>query len=278
MFNALVRNPGEDVSSFEARYDKHLKALEESEGIRKKQKELVSSFLAALGGEIAERLEILYMRGLPGTFQELRQDALHVEEVISDSKKAMDVAEQRNLDAATKGDFVAMVNSGRRPGNGDAKADPLMASIKRQGEKYEELMKAQAEFFQKQENIRQKQVDMLHSMLQELKKKPSSSGPEDGRRTRVDGRIGQELFCTYCNRRYHTRSQCRKLRSHQDRINAAFVWENGASAAVGDNEQKPPHRPGGVRQRKSRKEYRQGLHKASRRSTKRHRRQKDSSR
>lgn len=53
-------------------------------------------------------LEVAYMRSLSGSFQELRQDALQVEGVIADSRKKLDLAEQRGLKSATNVDFVAM--------------------------------------------------------------------------------------------------------------------------------------------------------------------------
>ena len=90
---------------------------------------------------------------------------MYVEQVIAKSKKTPNLAEKRRLEEeAAEVDFVAMTKSGPLM-NSTAKVDPVVAAIERQGDRYEKVLNSQAEMFKKQENIRQKQVDMMYSEL-----------------------------------------------------------------------------------------------------------------
>ena len=168
----------------------------------------------------------MYARQGPESYEDLLADAVYVEQVIAESKKTSNLAEKRRLEEeAAEVDFVAMTKSGPLM-NSTAKVDPVVAAIERQGDRYEKVLNSQAEMFKKQENIRQKQVDMMYSELRQLKNaqdealsRSTSQVNEDNRPTKA------KLHCSYCNKDNHSILKCWKLRKDQDRVNLAYQRE-----------------------------------------------------
>ena len=224
VFNSVSQNEGEDVMQFDQRFEKYKLAVEEATGTRKPDVELMHMFRDALGGEVKEKLEFMYARDGPESYEDLLADAVYVEQVIAESKRTALISEKRRLEEAAEVEYVAMAKSGpvmNAISSPPAKNDSIVMAIDRQGDRYEKVLNSQAELFKRQENIRQKQVDMMYTEIRQLKEAQDEvlqkvvKGPRN-----YPSR--PRMRCAYCGRDHHTIERCHARRADQDRVNKAY--------------------------------------------------------